>query len=152
MGKLQQYLLHSNLKLQASIARFLGTTDTINEDQDLELNTENDTDDVDEIEVPKALGDLVEAIIGAVYLDSRRSLQKTWKVIEYLFGEALHEISPDKIPINYKRKIYEQYPGEGQIIFNKIPKENDEKSRVELQVNGLDKVDVYIGIGKNYRI
>ncbi|CAL4067860.1 unnamed protein product, partial [Meganyctiphanes norvegica] len=132
--QLQQYLLHSNSKLQASIGRFLEVSATSNEDHDLELNTEDDTDDVDEVEVPKALGDLVEAIIGAVYLDSGRSLQETWKVIKNMLGDSLHDdISPDKIPINYIRKLYEQYPGEGQIVFNKIPKENDEKAKIELQ-------------------
>lgn len=28
-----------------------------------------------DVEIPKALGDMVEAIIGAVYLDSNRSLK-----------------------------------------------------------------------------
>ena len=39
----------------------------------------NDEDSVN-IEVPKALGDLFEAVVGAVYVDSGMDLEKVWHV------------------------------------------------------------------------
>ena len=44
--------------------------------------SEEDCDEGEEedIEVPKAMGDIFESIAGAVYLDSDCSLDATWKV------------------------------------------------------------------------
>ena len=35
------------------------------------------------IEVPKVLGDLLESILGAVFLDSGHSLSAVWKVFRF---------------------------------------------------------------------
>lgn len=44
--------------------------------------SEEDCDEGEEedIEVPKAMGDIFESIAGAVYLDSGCSLDKTWEI------------------------------------------------------------------------
>ncbi|CAL4183718.1 unnamed protein product, partial [Meganyctiphanes norvegica] len=99
-----KYLVHSNSKLQATIDRFL---DLLHDDdqEDEELACEEDTEVAEDIEVPKALGDVVEAIIGAVYLDSQQSLQKTWNVIENIMSTVLSD--SQSIPINCIRKLYE---------------------------------------------
>ena len=39
------------------------------------------------VEVPKVLGDLLESILGAVFLDSGHSLSAVWKV--FRFGHNL---------------------------------------------------------------
>ncbi|XP_075169529.1 endoribonuclease Dcr-2 [Haematobia irritans] len=57
------------------------------------------------IDVPKALGDIVEAIIGAVYLDCR-DLEKTWQVIYNLFENELNEFSRN-VPIDPIRQLGE---------------------------------------------
>ncbi|GFT59330.1 putative dicer-2, partial [Nephila pilipes] len=35
---------------------------------------------LEEVEVPKALGDVFESVAGAIYLDSGMSLDTVWKV------------------------------------------------------------------------
>ncbi|XP_013098531.1 endoribonuclease Dcr-2 [Stomoxys calcitrans] len=57
------------------------------------------------IDVPKALGDIVEAIIGAIYLDCR-DLEKTWQVIFNLFENELNEFSRN-VPIDPVRQLGE---------------------------------------------
>lgn len=42
--------------------------------------TEEDCIDVEEIEVPKALGDIFESVAGAIFLDNGLSLDGVWKV------------------------------------------------------------------------
>ena len=41
---------------------------------------EEESDDAEEVEVPKALGDIFESVAGAVYLDSGLSLDAVWAV------------------------------------------------------------------------
>ncbi|XP_069951425.1 endoribonuclease Dicer-like isoform X2 [Cherax quadricarinatus] len=71
--KLTKHLLHMAPKLSASIDKFLKLLEEPYEEDT--LNTEEDEVDAEDVDIPKALGDLVESIVGAVYLDSGRSLQ-----------------------------------------------------------------------------
>lgn len=55
------------------------------------------------------LGDVVEAIFGAIFLDSGNSLSQTWQVIYKLMKNELNAFI-SKVPIQVVRKLYE-YPG-----------------------------------------
>ena len=41
---------------------------------------EDECEAVEDIEVPKALGDVFESVAGAIYLDSGMSLDAVWRV------------------------------------------------------------------------
>ena len=41
---------------------------------------EDETEEAEDIEVPKALGDIFESVAGSIYLDSGLSLDAVWKV------------------------------------------------------------------------
>lgn len=41
---------------------------------------EDDCEEAEDVEVPKALGDVFESVAGAIYLDSNMSLDTVWKV------------------------------------------------------------------------
>eukprot|EP00873_Tetraselmis_striata_P008140 jgi/Tetstr1/428404/TSEL_001841.t3 len=56
------------------------------------------------VQAPKALGDVLEAVIGAVFLDCSCDLKKTWKVAEPLLHPLL---TPDNIPIQPIRELQE---------------------------------------------
>ncbi|CAL4133400.1 unnamed protein product, partial [Meganyctiphanes norvegica] len=145
---LHKYLVYSNSKLQASIDRFIELLDDHVDDEDNdELNCEEDTEVVEDIEVPKALGDMVEAIIGAVYLDSQQSLHQTWNVIEKLMSSVLLDLQ-SAIPINCIRKLYEVV-GSGDIEFECKPPEDKEPARVTVYVKDFKPVK---GLGKNIRV
>ncbi|ALC41053.1 Dcr-2 [Drosophila busckii] len=57
------------------------------------------------VDVPKALGDVLEALIAAVYLDSR-DLHTTWQVVYNLFEPELLEFSRN-VPLNPIRQLNE---------------------------------------------
>ena len=44
------------------------------------IDVEDDGDESEDIEVPKALGDIFESVSGAIYLDSGMSLDTVWAV------------------------------------------------------------------------
>ena len=50
-------------------------------DSHLQIRFQIEFDKMDEdIEIPKALGDIFESVAGAIYLDSGMSLDTVWKV------------------------------------------------------------------------
>lgn len=59
----------------------------------------------DNVEVPKVLGDLVEALIAAVYMDSR-DLKTTWSVIYNLLEKDIKEFQVN-IPVDPVRELME---------------------------------------------
>jgi len=44
------------------------------------LHDEEDVEEAEDVEVPKALGDVFESIAGAIYMDSNMSLDAVWSV------------------------------------------------------------------------
>lgn len=44
------------------------------------LISEEECDEAEDVEVPKALGDVFESVAGAIFLDSNMSLDAVWKV------------------------------------------------------------------------
>ncbi|KAK9823040.1 hypothetical protein WJX81_002311 [Elliptochloris bilobata] len=59
----------------------------------------------DELAAPKVLGDLVEALTGAIFLDTGQDLDATWKVVEPLLQPMPH---PDTVPIHPARALLER--------------------------------------------
>lgn len=57
------------------------------------------------VEVPKALGDILEALIAAVYLDSR-DLRTTWHVIYGLLEQEINQFTYN-IPLDAVRQLVE---------------------------------------------
>ena len=45
----------------------------------------------DNVEVPKALGDMLEALIGAIYVDSDLQVERVWQVLLPLMENAISE-------------------------------------------------------------
>lgn len=60
------------------------------------------------IDVPKTLGDVFEALIGGIFLDSGNNLKITWEVIYGLMHKELNKFMLN-VPIQVVRKLYE-YP------------------------------------------
>lgn len=80
---------------------------------------------VQEIEVPKVLGDIFESLAGAVFVDSGMSIDTVWKVFYRLMKNEL-EMFSKKIPKAPLRELYETFPGDKvkfrwvNIIFFKL--------------------------------
>ena len=56
---------------------------------DVEVTSEDI--DIDELDPPKVLGDILESVTGAVFLDSGMSLESVWSVFCPLFEEKIGE-------------------------------------------------------------
>lgn len=57
----------------------------------------------------QVLGDIFEAIAGAVYLDSNKDLKKVWEVFYKIMWKEIDLFSTN-VPMNVVRKIFE-WPG-----------------------------------------
>lgn len=96
------------------------------------------------IDVPKALGDVVEALIGAIYLDCR-DLNKTWQVIYKLFEHELNEF-PRNIPIDPVRQLGEVKHANAKYS---APMVDNEICMVKCLFNCLDETYTTNGFGSN---
>ena len=65
--------------------------------------------EIELVEIPKALGDMVEAILGAVYLDSKCDLKQTWSVVKKMYGQTLSDIL-EKPQKSFVAQLYEKFP------------------------------------------
>lgn len=55
----------------------------------------------EDIEVPKALGDIFESIAGAVYLDSGMSMDAVWRVYYPMMKQQIGETLPLSLTLIY---------------------------------------------------
>lgn len=57
--------------------------------RDYEEGVSDDDPGSAELDPPKALGDVLESLAGAIFLDSGMSLEAVWKVFRPLFEEKI---------------------------------------------------------------
>ncbi|XP_070576462.1 endoribonuclease Dicer-like [Ptychodera flava] len=128
------------------------TEETQGIDSQLNCNFSDDEDEEEEgeeredIEVPKALGDIFESVAGAIYLDSGMSLDAVWRVYYSMMKPHIEKYSA-KVPISPVRELLEMEPETAR--FGLPEKTMDGKTRVVVTVAGKG---TYRGIGRNYRI
>nr|XP_037274583.1 endoribonuclease Dicer-like [Rhipicephalus microplus] len=84
----------------------------------------------EEVEVPKALGDLFESLMGAVFLDCGMSLDTVWCIIYRLFGREVESFS-ERVPLPPVRALLEHFPG---AHFSTAEVLKNEKVKVQLTV------------------
>ncbi|KAL7738529.1 hypothetical protein ACLKA6_006834 [Drosophila palustris] len=98
------------------------------------------------VDVPKALGDVLEALIAAVYLDCR-NLQTTWQVIYRLFEPELIEFSRN-VPINPIRQLNEHKLAKATYG---PPVTDRDQVMVSCQFICMDKTIKVYGFGNNQK-
>lgn len=111
------------------------------------LIEEDETEEAEDIEVPKALGDIFESVAGSIYLDSGLSLDAVWQVYYRMMREEIDQFS-SHVPKSPIRELLELEPETAK--FGKPEKLADGK-RVRVSVEVFGK-GVFKGIGRNYRI
>lgn len=57
--------------------------------EEVESDSEDDTEDDENVEPPKVLGDLLESLAGAIFMDSGMDLQAVWNTLGPLFTEKI---------------------------------------------------------------
>merc|ERR1712142_811246 len=111
------------------------------------LLEEDETEEAEDIEVPKALGDIFESVAGSIYLDSGLSLDAVWKVYYRMMRDEIDQFS-SHVPKSPIRELLELEPETAK--FGKPEKLADgRRVRVSVEVFGKG---TYKGIGRNYRI
>ena len=97
------------------------------------------------------MGDILEAIIGAVYLDSGMSLADAWRVYTKLFSEAeINEVIKRK-PNHPVKELMELYPNNVKFRNANVLKDGLISMVVEVSVNKDFDIETlkFTGLGKN---
>uniref|UniRef100_A0A8D8A5Y6 ribonuclease III n=1 Tax=Culex pipiens TaxID=7175 RepID=A0A8D8A5Y6_CULPI len=111
------------------------------------LISEDECDEAEDVEVPKALGDVFESVAGAIFLDSNMSLDAVWRVYRGMMGPEIEQFS-NSVPKSPIRELLELEPETAK--FGKPEKLADgRRVRVTVEVFGKG---TFRGIGRNYRI
>ncbi|OXU22125.1 hypothetical protein TSAR_000757 [Trichomalopsis sarcophagae] len=106
-----------------------------------------EAEEAEDVEVPKALGDLFESLAGAIYLDSNMSLDAVWAVYFEIMKSEIEQFSAN-VPKSPIRELLELEPETAK--FGKPEKLADGR-RVRVTVDVFGKGS-FKGIGRNYRI
>lgn len=143
-NKLHKFILHESEGLGDSINRF--EKYQIKNNHKLTDNVQIQEEYIaDYVNIPKALGDVFEAVLGAIFVDSYHNLELVWNILYKLIAEELHEFI-ENVPINLVRQLHE-FP-DAQVVFNNAQAmENGVIIQVKFNKNGEEKTA--FGIGKN---
>lgn len=116
--------------------------DTITKGYTLLIN-EGESEYAEDIEVPKALGDVFESVAGAIYLDSGMSLDQVWQVYFKMMKPEIEYFS-SHVPKSPIRELLESMPQ--NVRFSPSELAPDRKHRVTAEVFGLGR---FTGVGRN---
>lgn len=70
---------------------------------------EDECEAVEDVEIPKALGDLFESVAGAIFLDSGMSLDAVWRVYYTMMQNELTQFG-NSVPKSPIRELLEMEP------------------------------------------
>jgi len=106
---------------------------------------EGESENLEDVQVPKALGDVFESVAGAIYLDSGLSLDTVWRVY---FGMMRPEIEyfSKNVPKSPIRELLEMKPQ--NVKFSKPEMIKGKKVSVTVEVFSEG---TFVGIGRNKR-
>lgn len=73
------------------------------------LLSEEECDEAEDVEVPKALGDVFESVAGAIFLDSNMALDVVWNVYSNMMKPEIEQFS-NSVPKSPIRELLELEP------------------------------------------
>ncbi|KAJ0967078.1 hypothetical protein J5N97_023995 [Dioscorea zingiberensis] len=133
---LQAHLRHGSGLLSEQIAEYVKFISEFDANQDQECISS-----LGSSKAPKALGDMIESIAGAVLIDSHLNLDKVWEVFKQLLSPI---ISPDKLVLPPYRELIELCSHIGCFLKIKCANEGDNcAAEITLQL----KDDMLVGHG-----
>ncbi|XP_053994558.1 endoribonuclease Dcr-1 isoform X1 [Hylaeus volcanicus] len=144
-----KYFRHLSPGLSAVINRFVRIQEENGHSisEEYYLIGEEECEEAEDVEVPKALGDVFESLAGAIYLDSGMSLDAVWGVYYAIMKTEIEQFSTN-VPKSPIRELLELEPETAK--FGKPEKLADGR-RVRVTVDVFSKGS-FKGIGRNYRI
>ncbi|GMJ15749.1 dicer-like 3, DICER-LIKE 3 [Hibiscus trionum] len=101
-----------------------------------------------DIKGPKALGDLVESIVGAILIDTNMNLDEVWRISEPLLSPI---VTPDKLELPPLRELYELCDSLGYFTREKCSNKG-EMVHAELRLQLDDILLVRVGFGRSKKV
>ncbi|XP_061374933.1 endoribonuclease Dicer homolog 3-like [Gastrolobium bilobum] len=135
--KLHKHLLHKSELLRSQISEYVKIIS----------KSDNNTRSLPGIKAPKALGDLVESIAGAILIDTKLNLDEVWKAFNPLLSPI---VTPDNLELPPFRELNQLCDSLG--YFVKVKEYNEKKGsmeHVELSVQLPNALLVQEGKGPN---
>uniref|UniRef100_A0A182PBR4 Dicer-2 n=1 Tax=Anopheles epiroticus TaxID=199890 RepID=A0A182PBR4_9DIPT len=146
--ELHRYILSQSPMLTDAIGKFV-EVHRCHRNQGTEwvrfLTEETDTPMAEYVDVPKVLGDVFEALIGAIYLDSGNDLNVVWRVCYRMLRDEIASFTRNT-PIQVVRQLYE-HP-EAKPHFS-APIVEEETVYVKLVYTHRSQRQTVYGFGKN---
>ncbi|XP_078036312.1 endoribonuclease Dcr-1 isoform X2 [Augochlora pura] len=144
-----KYFRHLSPGLSAVINRFVRIQEENGHSisEEYYLIGEDECEEAEDVEVPKALGDVFESLAGAIYLDSGMSLDAVWGVYYAIMKNEIEQFSTN-VPKSPIRELLELEPETAKFG---TPEKLADGRRVRVTVDVFGKGS-FKGIGRNYRI
>ncbi|XP_031345881.1 endoribonuclease Dicer-like [Photinus pyralis] len=138
----QKHLQFSNRQLSKYIDNFVRYQELNNHkinEEVLTLISEGELHIGQHIDVPKVLGDMFEALIGAVFLDSGMCLKTTWKVIHRIMWKEM-ETFMKNVPKQPIRVIHEMVAANPRFGSAVVVDDGHVIVQLHFMLNGSQKV------------
>jgi len=119
-------------------------------DRLLKQLNEDEPPEIELVEVPKVLGDVFEALFGAIFLDSGHDLEVVWKIYRNLCP-SLDEVIANP-PLNMKKQLLEKFPATGAVVFSNAKQEAGGGISVSVSVTAGGKTRVFKGKGRTKKL
>ncbi|XP_057531820.1 endoribonuclease Dicer homolog 1 isoform X2 [Amaranthus tricolor] len=132
--KLHLHLRHGSTALEKQIRDF------VKEVQEELLKPGFNSFGLGDCKAPKVLGDIVESIAGAIFLDSGHDATVVWRVFEPLLQPM---VTPDTLPMHPVRELQERCQQQAEGLEYKATREGN-LATVEVYVNGIQ-----VGVAHN---
>nr|XP_031838404.1 endoribonuclease Dcr-1 [Nomia melanderi] len=144
-----KYFRHLSPGLSAVINRFVRIQEENGHSisEEYYLIGEEECEEAEDVEVPKALGDVFESLAGAIYLDSGMSLDAVWGVYYAIMRNEVEQFSTN-VPKSPIRELLELEPETAKFG---TPEKLADGRRVRVTVDVFGKGS-FKGIGRNFRI
>uniref|UniRef100_A0A1B6DNE2 Uncharacterized protein n=1 Tax=Clastoptera arizonana TaxID=38151 RepID=A0A1B6DNE2_9HEMI len=116
------------------------------DDNILFLRSEIEVEYAESVDIPKVLGDVFESLIGAIYLDSGKDMNVTWKILYNLMKDEIAKFSA-RVPKNHVRQLYES-----DVTIKFLPSEvvsENNYTMVPLEIFHDGKYTTFVGFGEN---
>jgi len=144
--ELHRFILHNSLFLDNKIKEYIMDKQKSNQKRRIGNSSScHEVLELELVEIPKVLGDVFEAIIGAVYIDSGHNLELIWRIYRKLYPK-LQSIVNDP-PLNIKKELMERFPQ--NVFFTEPELLKDGRVSVVVTIKDGEKERKFRGLGQN---